>query len=174
MLILGCDPSGSVDPDKRNSGFCVLDLTGAPIVLARVDCGIDDIESTTSALIVAWRPVLVGIDQPKEVFLHGKAASTKQAHIRIVRDVIATARAGGRIGGVAVAMGVRVIEGTAADWRRAIVGSEKAENDATADAIRRRIPTWDAFKGANNNHTRDAGCVALWAAIRSRLAKRAA
>lgn len=170
MIVLGCDPSGSLDPTKRNSGFVVLDCGRAtPVVLARRDCGIDDLDAVTLWLIREYRPTIVGIDQPREVFLHGKSAASPQAHTRIVRDVIATARAGGHVGGIAIAEGCRVFEGTAKDWRAGIVGNEKAEDAETARVIRLLIPGWDAFVGPNNAHVRDAAAVALWAHRRARL-----
>lgn len=112
---------------------------------------------------------LVGIENPTQVFAHGRAEGDMGARIGIERSLLVAREAAGIIKAVVAlrAAHARVYEGQAHECRGAVIGRLPRENkDAAIKAfVLRAVEGWPA---QSNDHERDAAVAALFADRRHR------
>lgn len=162
MIILGLDvgsreigiallevPSGAIAPTTSGKGRMLEH--------AKLEIG------PTLALLesVAASVDLVAIEPPGGVhpgLLRQRGAA---AAMGVSRAATAGAKLAGRLRGHAEALGLRVVEIPATEWRRGIVGKGNASDAEVKRALALRL----VWQGRTNADERDAAGCALWGAI---------
>lgn len=111
---------------------------------------------------------LVAIEPPGGVHPGLLKQKGPGAALGVSRHAALGAKLAGRVRGHAEALGMRVVEIPATEWRRALVGRNNASNATIERALRFRID----WTGRSNADERDAAGCALWAAQREALLTR--
>ncbi len=158
MRVLGIDAG-------RDCGVALLDVDlakGTAVCIEattlRRDGRLDEFEESLEN-----RPQLVAVELPEGHAYAGRTVAT----IHLAE----AARIGGELAGFARGRGLDVVTTNAADVRRDLCGRGNVSNHDVAQMLRLRCPSWPR---RSNNHARDAGAVAIWAALRPAAAMRRA
>lgn len=154
MRILGFDP-GSAD-----TGWCELDVrggAGTPITPTYFDSGTVPSSFEGVGALLRARPDVVAIEKISGyAFGAGKGPG-------VVAALIATSWVAGMIAALAHAEGLAIVELSALEWRRVVLGKPSASDQLIADVLPRLVHAWPK---RSNVHTRDAGGCALGVAWR--------
>ena len=163
VLILG------LDVGSREIGLALLDVPdGATAAVVRTKAvwlarAKLEIEPTLALLTsLAGTVDLVAIEPPGGVHPGVLRARGAAAAMGIAQHANLGAKLAGRARGHAEALGMRVVEIPATEWRLGLVGRANASDAVIERALRHRI-TWT---GRSNADERDGAGVALWAAVK--------
>lgn len=145
----------ALDPGSSSSGWCAIDTrggAGTPITATYLDSGTVPSSPGELALLVrAQAPDVVAVEN-----LAGFAYGTKGPGV--VAALLTSARAAGLIVAIAWAEGRSVVEMTAREWRKLVLGNGSATDQRIAQVIPTLMHGWPA---RSNVHTRDAGGLAI-------------
>lgn len=143
------------DPGSNETGFAVVDTRGGggtPITVTYLDSGnIASKPAEFSRLIRSEKPDIVAVEN-----LAGFAYATKGPGI--VAALISSAHAAGLVCAIAWAEGVELVEMTATQWRKIVLGNGSATDERIADVVPKLIHGWPK---RSNKHTRDAAGLAV-------------
>jgi hypothetical protein len=174
VIALGSDPPTGVTA-IRVAGACA-DFIGT------WEVDITSPDEVRAILAAIGAPVdVLGVEQPKEVYRHGKDVNqadpgkAMRARVAITKSLLVTRGQGDRLSAIVETLcpGVRVFCSQADKIRQAVLSplphkrSKTALDNHVSAMVPRLIRGWPA---RSNSHNRDAAVAALWAARRSLLA----
>lgn len=149
-------------------GVAVLDVDLARGMGSFIHCGILDAGDRIGELrrMLNDEPFhpLVAFEIPSGVVYERdrRGAPSRPA---MTKHLVEAAGIGRELRGVALALGFEVATATAGEVRAALCGRNNADDAAVESMLRLRCPTWPAPR-KTTNHERDAGAVAIFAALR--------
>lgn len=123
----------------------------------------DVIDSSSESDLVYWRDELPKLPKRNQDATLVVAVETNETYATRERNInpvplINAARIGGEIAGFARGLGLRVVEASALEWRRAIVGKRNASDAEIKTALSRLVDL-----PRTNAHVRDSIGLALYA-----------
>jgi Holliday junction resolvasome RuvABC endonuclease subunit len=163
MRILGIDPPNA---------WAILDVGR---VVTRIDHDTLDIERAMQVwdleyIIGAHRPDLMALEIVERVYPRRDKGGISAAY---ATELYRSGVAAGAIRERARGAGLRVVEVTAEEWRRALCGVAQATDRQVAQMIRLRVAGWPApgkpGQRTSTEHERDAAAAALFVGERERL-----
>lgn len=155
MIVLGCD-AGKV------TGLCLLDCSGRRPRYLWSHSAEQALACALDAQFSNHDIAIVGIENPTQVFAHGRAKDGMGARIGIERALLVAREASGIVKAVAALRSVRVVEGQAHEIRKAVIGRlPRTGKDAAVKAFVLRVV--EGWPERSNDHERDAAVAAIFA-----------
>lgn len=153
MIILG------LDPGSRSTGYAILDAERA--MVSFVECGSLENDELAAWLYDDAHDVgCVAIERIEGIAFAPKGPG-------IVPHLLSASNAAGVAKGAAQLLShVHIVEASAREWRKAIVGKANASDADVKRVVTLHVQGWPKV---SNAHERDAAGVAMYAARRVRL-----